>query len=98
MGDNRVLDYGGDPADRLVRVGLTTMRDLASIQARGELVRSIAELLEDAGIQSAEEFGNLLGLFSVIVAEDGGEEGDILAYWASLVRDETQPSVDQLPA
>lgn len=70
------------------------MRDLAAIQAQGELVATIADMLQGAGVQSTTEFSNLLGLFAVVVSEDCPDEGQILAYWASVVRDHAEAADD----
>ncbi len=88
MGHRRLLGGGANFAGDLVRRALAAMRDLQSIQARGELVATIASLLQGVGVQSVAEFSDLLGLFAVVVAEDCPDEGQILAYWASVVRDQ----------
>jgi hypothetical protein len=70
------------------------MRDLPSIQAQGRLVATIAGMLQGVGAQSMEEFSALLGLFAAVVAADSPDEGQILAYWASVVRDRADAPSD----
>ena len=44
---------------------------LTALQARGHL--------------EVSEFADMLGVFSVVVAEDDNIEGDILAVWAGII-------------
>jgi hypothetical protein len=63
------------------------MMDRAALLAQGKVLALIAALLQRAGVVSAEEFGNLLGIFAVTASEDDAEQGDILAVWAAIVKD-----------
>jgi hypothetical protein len=59
----------------------------ALILAQGKALALVAALLQRGGFVDAAEFGEMLGVFSVTVAESDPEEGDILAVWAAVVRD-----------
>ena len=64
-------------------------RDL--LLAIGKALAIVGALLQRAGVAEAEEFGHLLGTFAVITAETDPAEGDILAIWASIVKDSAEP-------
>ncbi len=59
----------------------------AHIRAQGKLVIVIAAVLQTAGIKSMAEFAALLGTFAVVAGEANPREGEILAYWAAMVRE-----------
>jgi hypothetical protein len=59
----------------------------AALLAQGKALALIAALLQRAGVVPVEEFGALLGVFAVTVSEDDPDQGDILAAWASIVKD-----------
>lgn len=61
--------------------------DRALILAQGKALALLAVMLENGRAFTAQEFGAQLGIFSVVVAEDAPAEGDILAVWASIIRD-----------
>jgi len=57
------------------------------IRAQGKLVIVIAAVMQTAGIKSMDEFAALLGTFAVVAGEANPREGEILAYWAAMVRE-----------
>lgn len=61
------------------------------IAIEGRLVIRVADILQRTGIQSKMEFSGTLGVFAKVVAEAAPAEGDILGYWAALVRDASHP-------
>jgi hypothetical protein len=61
--------------------------DRTLILAQGKALALVAALLQRGGIVEAAEFGDMLGVFSVTVAETDPEEGDVLAIWAAIIRD-----------
>ena len=61
--------------------------DRQLILATGKAMALIGAMLERGGIVTAEEFGGLLAVFAVTVAEDEPEQGDILAVWASIIKE-----------
>ena len=61
--------------------------DIAVIRAQGKAVAMLAAVLASANVTPMKEFGDLLAVFAVTVSETDPEEGQILAYWASIVRD-----------
>ena len=61
--------------------------DRQLILATGKAMALIGAMLERGGIGTAEEFGGLLAVFAVTVAEDEPEQGDILAVWASIIKE-----------
>lgn len=65
--------------------------DRAVLLAQGKALALVAALLQRGGVVPVEEFGNLLGIFAVTVAEDDPEQGDILAVWAGIVKDSVEP-------
>jgi len=60
--------------------------DRALIVAHGKLVALLANVLQAAGVITADEFARLLGVFAATVAETESEEGEILAVWAATIR------------
>ena len=61
--------------------------DRTLILAQGKALALLAAMLQRGGIIDASEFGNLLGIYAVTVAETEPDQGDILAVWAGIVRD-----------
>ena len=61
--------------------------DRQLILATGKAMALVAAMLQRGGIVTAEVFGGLLAVFAVTVAEDEPEEGDILAVWASIIKE-----------
>ena len=61
--------------------------DRQLILATGKAMALVAAMLQRGGIVTAEEFGGLLAVFAVTVAEDEPEQGDILAVWASIIKE-----------
>jgi hypothetical protein len=64
-----------------------SVTDLPLMRAQGPLVVFLATMLQTAGVKSLEEFSAQLGLYAVTVAETEPGEGEILAYWAAMVRE-----------
>jgi hypothetical protein len=63
------------------------LTDHTLIRAQGKLVILLAAMLQSASVQSVGEFAAKLGVFAVTVGEAEPAEGEILAYWAGMVRD-----------
>lgn len=61
------------------------------MRAQGKLVVLLASMLQGAGVKSFSEFAALLGIYAVTVAEEEPAEGEILAYWAGMVREMAPP-------
>ena len=61
--------------------------DRQLILATGKAMALIGAMLERGGIVTAEEFGGLLAVFAVTVAEAEPEQGDILAVWAGIIKE-----------
>jgi len=57
------------------------------MRAQGQLVAFLASLLQRRGVLKVEEFAQLLQVFADAVAETEPGEGEVLAHWASAVRD-----------
>lgn len=64
------------------------MAELRAVRAEAQMIVRVADILQRTGIQSKEEFGGTLGVFATVTAEAAPEVGDILAYWASAVKDD----------
>ena len=62
----------------------------AELLAQGKAFALIAAVLQRTGVVSVEEFGQLLGVFAVTVSEDDPDQGEILAVWASIVKDSAE--------
>ena len=55
--------------------------------ATGKALALFAAVLERGGVATTAEVGDLLGVFAVTVAADDPDEGDILAVWASIIKE-----------
>jgi hypothetical protein len=65
----------------------------ALVGANGKALTMLVTALQARGHLEAEEFSNLLGIFSVVVGEDDDLEGAILAIWAGTLKDSlTEPA------
>lgn len=64
----------------------------ALIGANGKALTLLASALQARGHLEVEEFSNLLGIFSVLAAEDDDLEGAILAIWAGILKDSLSES------
>jgi hypothetical protein len=62
-------------------------REAAHIRAQGKLVTLTAAVLQTAGVKPMADFAALLATFAVAVGETNPCEGEILAYWAAMVRE-----------
>lgn len=67
------------------------MTDLTLIRAQGKFVVLVAAMLAGAGVKTFGEFAAQLGLYAVAVSDDEPAEGEILAYWAGMVREMAPP-------
>jgi hypothetical protein len=66
--------------------------DRGLIGAQGKALALVAAMLERGGVVTAQEFGDLLGIFAVTVAQDDADEGDILCVWAAIVKESADQS------
>jgi len=62
-----------------------TVRDL--IHAIGGLTTILAAHIEGAGLTTIAKVADHLGEYAAITAETEANAGDILAYWAGVLRD-----------
>jgi len=60
--------------------------DRALICAQGKALTLLLTALQARGHIQVAEFADMLGVFSVVVAEDDDIEGDILAVWAGIMK------------
>ena len=60
--------------------------DRALICAQGKALTLLLTALQARGHLEVSEFADMLGVFSVVVAEDDDLEGDILAVWAGIMK------------
>jgi hypothetical protein len=65
--------------------------DFTLIRAQGKLVVILAAMLHGAGVTPFSEFAAKLGIYAVAVSDDEPAEGQILAYWAGMVREMAPP-------
>jgi hypothetical protein len=65
---------------------LTAPDDCYLVRAQGKSVAFLASLLQGRGLLTADEFAALLNAFAETVGESKAREGEILAYWAEVVR------------
>jgi hypothetical protein len=89
--DRRLRRYVG-PALNFLVFQMTSTSPSTLLHAQGKLVAFVAAMLQAAGIQQMEEFAALLGVFAATVAEEDAAQGEILAYWATIVRDGAPPT------
>jgi hypothetical protein len=70
------------------------------IRAMGGALALVATMIGRGGDVSLDEFSRLLGIYAVATSESANDEGMVLAYWASMVRDvaEAQPGSPAGPA
>jgi hypothetical protein len=66
---------------------LTAPDDSDLVRAHGKFVAFLASLLQGRGLLAADEFAALLSAFAETVGESEPREGEILAYWAEVVRE-----------
>lgn len=59
----------------------------ALMGAQGKVLMMLLTVLKGRNLVDAAEFARLLGIFSVVVAEDDKLQGDILAVWAGMMRE-----------
>lgn len=57
------------------------------VETQGKLLVFLASLLERAGVVETSEFGALLTVFADSVRETDPDQGEILANWASALRE-----------
>ena len=62
------------------------MTNITLLRAQGKLISLLAAIQEGADIHPVAELAAKLGVFAVAVAEDEPAEGEILAYWAGMLR------------
>lgn len=61
--------------------------DAALVRAIGHLTSFIATYLDRAGIEPIGEFGDNLGMYSVLTDEVDPGAGIAIAYWAGMLRE-----------
>ncbi|MBN9603054.1 MAG: hypothetical protein J0G33_09000 [Afipia felis] len=64
-----------------------TAFDRALIGAHGKALTTMVVGLQARGHLDVKEFADMLGLFSVVVADDDDLESSILAVWAGFMKD-----------
>lgn len=64
-----------------------TVAERALMDAQGKALLVLVTALQSRGLVDRIEFGKLLGMFAVLEAENHNLQGDILAYWASLMQE-----------
>ncbi len=72
---------------RRMRRRRITSTERALIGAQGKALTMLVTTLQARGHLNVEEFAGMLGIFSVVVAEDDALEGDILAMWAGTMKE-----------
>lgn len=64
-----------------------TRTERAMITAQGKALTMLVTALQARGHLQTREFADMMGVFSVVVAEDDDLEGTILAAWAGIMKD-----------
>jgi hypothetical protein len=64
--------------------------DRTLIAAQGKALLLLTTTLHARGSLDADEFAEVLGIFSVLSAEENELEGNVLAIWAGIMKDGRQ--------
>jgi hypothetical protein len=88
--DRRLRGDQRDPVRRRLRNDVA-MTEMTLVRAQGKMVVLLAAMLHGAGVTPFSEFAAKLGVYAVAVSDDEPAEGQILAYWAGMVREMAPP-------